>query len=219
MGSSLEAQRTGHPTPPRRDRRSGEPHRHTLIGVHRRIITLGLSSLLLLLAGCAGATAPTAPPAATAPPAVTGSAAPVEPGSVRVTGAVREPGAWAPDRLSRLPGRSAAVTYATGRGPESHTVTGVPLSALLDQAGLTPLPGKHGELSTGVLVVGADDYRALLSYGEIVAATGDRAVLLATVQDGRPLARPRLVVPGDAEGARYVRDVVEVHVVNVQPGG
>ncbi|MDT7692108.1 MAG: hypothetical protein QOI75_1475, partial [Pseudonocardiales bacterium] len=30
---------------------------------------------------------------------------------------------------------------------------------------------------------------------------GNRAVLLATSQDGAPLARPRLVLPGDVKGA------------------
>jgi hypothetical protein len=46
---------------------------------------------------------------------------------------------------------------------------------------------------------------------------GNRAVLLATSQDGAPLARPRLVLPGDVKGARYVNDVVELHVLHATP--
>jgi hypothetical protein len=32
-----------------------------------------------------------------------------------------------------------------------------------------------------------------------------------------PLARPRLVLPGDVKGARYVSDVVELHVLHATP--
>lgn len=42
---------------------------------------------------------------------------------------------------------------------------------------------------------------------------GNRAVLLATAEDGKTLAQPRLVVPGDVKGGRYVTDVVGLHVV------
>lgn len=62
------------------------------------------------------------------------------------------------------------------------------------------------------LVIGADGYRALISYGEMAPGLGERAVLLATAEDGLPLARPRLVVPGDAKGSRSVTDAVEPRV-------
>jgi DMSO/TMAO reductase YedYZ molybdopterin-dependent catalytic subunit len=185
---------------------------------HRLSITLVLLSTCVL-AGCA-TTAPPGPAPAGAPAATTvATGAPVPPGQLRVTGAVRVPDTWTSDRLARLPRHTVAVTFGTDRGPESHSETGVPLSALLDQAGLLPVPGvKHSELSAGVLVIGADGYRALVSYGEIAPAFGNRDVLLATVQDGQQLARPRLVVPGDVKGGRDVRDVVEVHVINAASG-
>ena len=65
----------------------------------------------------------------------------------------------------------------------------------------------------GVLAVGADGYAALVSFGEISPEFGDRGVLLATAEDGKPLERPRLVVPGDVKGGRYVSDVVELRVI------
>ena len=40
-------------------------------------------------------------------------------------------------------------------------------------------------------------------------------MLLAIARDGAALARPRLVVPGDVKGARYVSHVVELKVVRV----
>ena len=45
----------------------------------------------------------------------------------------------------------------------------------------------------------------LVSYGEIAPDFGNRGALRAT-QDSTPLARPRLVVPGDVKGGRYVSD-------------
>lgn len=47
---------------------------------------------------------------------------------------------------------------------------------------------------------------------EVHVVTG---ALLATEQDGTPLPRPRLVVPGDRKGGRYVSDLVELKVVRV----
>lgn len=187
------------------------------MGLRLSITLVSLSTCVL--AGCA-TTAPSGPaPAGTPAPATVATPVPVPPGQLRVTGAVRAPDTWTADRLARLPRHTVAVTFGTDRGPESHSETGVPLSALLDQAGLLPVSGvKHSELSAAVLVIGADGYRALVSYGEIAPAFGNRDVLLATVQDGQPLARPRLVVPGDVKGGRDVRDVVEVRVINAASG-
>jgi hypothetical protein len=37
-------------------------------------------------------------------------------------------------------------------------------------------------------------------------------ILLATSMDGKPLAKPRLAVPGDKGGGRYVDDVTTIRV-------
>ena len=42
-------------------------------------------------------------------------------------------------------------------------------------------------------------------------------VLVAYVEDGQPLDRPTLVVPGDVEGARYVSELTELRVVDLAP--
>ena len=69
-----------------------------------------------------------------------------------------------------------------------------------------------------VLAIGADGYAALVSYGEISPDFGNRGLLLSTSEDGAALARPRLVVPGDVRGGRYVSDVVELHVLRATAG-
>jgi solute:Na+ symporter, SSS family len=66
----------------------------------------------------------------------------------------------------------------------------------------------------------ADGHAALVSYGEISPDFGNRRILLATSEDGVALERPRLVVPGDVKGARYVSAVLiilgDIALVTVQ---
>jgi hypothetical protein len=67
--------------------------------------------------------------------------------------------------------------------------------------------------------MGADGYRALVSYGEIPPGSGNRGAILAVEQDWARLPRPRLVVTGEVTGGRDVNDVVELDVVRVEPTG
>ncbi|MGD9527603.1 hypothetical protein [Pseudonocardia sp.] len=46
---------------------------------------------------------------------------------------------------------------------------------------------------------------------------GNRGILLAVTQDGADLTRPRLVVPGDVKGGRYVSDIVQLHITRTAP--
>jgi hypothetical protein len=193
--------------------------------------SVGLAALLWS-GGCAPAAPPAqAPavstPAASAPAASTAASGqapapaqpPVEAGAVRITGAARQPGVFTAAQLAAIPSQTVAVTFGTEKGSQRHTEVGVPLSTVLSQAGPVLTEGKkHDELSVGVLVIGADGYQALVSYGELAPALGNAGALLATSQDGAPLARPRLVLPKDGQGARYVSDVVELHVVHLGPG-
>ena len=87
---------------------------------------------------------------------------------------------------------------------------------MLPTTALALTPGrKNDQAALAVTATGADGYAATVSYGEIDPDLGNRGVLVATAEDGKPLARPRLVVPGDVKGARYVSDLVELHVGHV----
>jgi DMSO/TMAO reductase YedYZ molybdopterin-dependent catalytic subunit len=166
---------------------------------------------VVLLAGCAGS----APWIAPAPAASAAPAASTPPGQVRITGAVDRPSTLSVAALAAMPSQMVAVEFGTDKGTERHTYLGAPLVGLIDGAGPALTPGtKHDELSLGVLVVGADGYRTLLSYGELSPSFGNTGVLLATSQDGKPLSRPRLVAPHDVKGGRYVSDVVEIDVIH-----
>jgi hypothetical protein len=71
---------------------------------------------------------------------------------------------------------------------------------------------KNDKLRHYVSVSATDGYRALVAYGEIDPGFENKDVLLATSEDGRSLVvdGPRLVVPGDISGGRYVSNVNRV---------
>jgi hypothetical protein len=107
------------------------------------------------------------------------------------------------------------VQFSSGKGSEKHTESGVLLSDLVAVPTLATTSRKNDQLAFAVLATGADGYAALVSYGEIAPDFGNSGVLLATTQDRTPLPRPRLIVPGDVKGGRYVSDVVQLRVVRV----
>jgi hypothetical protein len=134
-------------------------------------------------------------------------------GVVRLTGDLKQPRDLHVAELAALAQHTVDVRFQSGSGPQSHSETGVLLSDVLPPDALATTDRHNDQLAFGVLAVGADGYAALVSYGEVSPDFGDRGILLATGEDGHPLDRPRLVVPGDLKGGRYVSDVVELRVV------
>lgn len=170
---------------------------------------------LAVLVGCAAGTA--APPAEALPAAGETAAVALPPeGTVRLTGDLVEPRDVTLDDLAALPRQTVEVTFQTRNGPQQHTETGVLLSDLIPPDALATADGtKNDPLRFGVLATGSDGYAALVAYGEVSPDFGNTGILLATAEDGVELERPRLVVPGDVKGGRYVSDVVELRVVRV----
>lgn len=127
----------------------------------------------------------------------------VPPGGVRIVTphrSVTVPG-WL---LAHLPARTWQVAFLAGTTPQTQTERGPSLSAVLLVAGVPPLPG------TSVVAVGANGYGAAVTLAEDYV--GGRPLLLSTVEDGAPLAQPRLVPDGDVKGGRYVSGVVTLAV-------
>lgn len=165
-----------------------------------------------LLGGCAAASAPPAAAPVSAPAPVATS--PVSaPGTLLLSGDLRTPGSVTVAQLAARPQVTIEVEYRKGEGVEQRTEVGVPLSDLLPADSLATTDRKNDLLAFAVLAIGADGYAALVSYGEISPDFGDRGLLLSVSEDGKPLERPRLVVPGDVKGGRYVSDVVELRVI------
>jgi hypothetical protein len=112
-------------------------------------------------------------------------------------------------QLAALPTRTRSVSFQTATGSQKHIESGPSLASVLDRASVPLGP------SSSVIVVGADGYLATVTPAE--ATAGGRPLLLSTVEDGVPLARPRLVVDGDVTSGRYVYDVVDLVVAHPSP--
>ena len=107
------------------------------------------------------------------------------------------------------------MSFSAAGAPVTHTYVGALLTDVLATAQPTFDPNvKNDSLSYWVSATGADDYSALVAWGEIDPGFGAKQVLLAYSVDGTDLcsAGPTLVVPGDLKGGRYVSTIVRVHV-------
>jgi hypothetical protein len=110
------------------------------------------------------------------------------------------------------------VTFNSREGPQAHTYVGAPLVDIVTAADPSvDLARKHPLLAVAVVATGADGYSAVISWGELSPELAGTPVLVAYVEDGQPLDRPTLVVPGDVEGARYVSELTELRVVDLAP--
>jgi Oxidoreductase molybdopterin binding domain len=136
--------------------------------------------------------------------------------TMSVSGQVRMLTSFTLDALRGLPSRTESVTYTTDSGQQSHTYTGCDLDAVIAAAD-PEVDGaaEHPSLTIAILATGADGYSAALSWGDISPSLAQRPALVAYSEDGAPLDQPRLVVPSDLEGARYVKDLTQVRVVNL----
>ncbi len=118
------------------------------------------------------------------------------PGAVLVTGALKHPFEVTIDQLRGMPMHTVRVTFQNDKGTEHHTEGGVLLAQLLGPTALATQNKKGDLLSFVVLAVGADGYRAAVSYGEISPDFANKDVLVATSRGWHA------VEPPPAGGAR-----------------
>lgn len=116
------------------------------------------------------------------------------------------------ESLSKLPAMEQNVGFQTSKGIKNAHYKGILLWDLLKANGLIDESGHHNELRQVFSVTGADGYRIDFSVGEIAPDFGNKAMMLSTEEDGKPLSPPTLTVPGDNRGARNVHDVVKIEV-------
>lgn len=112
------------------------------------------------------------------------------------------------------------VKVTTHTSDVSATFEGVALNALLEKAGVEfghSMRGKH--LASCLLVEAEDGYRAVIALPELDPDFTDKQVILAYVQDGKPLDRKagryRIVIPDEKRMARWVRQVTTLKIVDV----
>lgn len=111
--------------------------------------------------------------------------------------------------MPRITVAVAAVTYG-----------GVLLDDVLKRAGLPTGSSLRGKaLTTYILVEAQDGYQVVFSLGELDPSVTDSQIVLADSSDGKPLAETegpfRLVIPKDKLGARSVRMLRRIRVVQV----
>jgi hypothetical protein len=119
--------------------------------------------------------------------------------------------------ISALPHTTIKVNGHDG----SATFSGVPVSTLLEKAGITfgeSLRGKR--LASCLLVEAADGYRVVIALPELDPGFTDKQILLVDKRETHPLDEKegpyRIVIPDEKRMARWVRQVKTLRIVDVQ---
>jgi DMSO/TMAO reductase YedYZ molybdopterin-dependent catalytic subunit len=150
---------------------------------------------------------------ATAAPLIAQQSAP----SIAVTGAVAQPLTLTAADLATMP----RETVTTNNNGIVTTYEGVWLSDVLKKAGV-PLGSalRGAALSAYVVASASDGYQVVFSVGELDPEMTDGQFLLADKANGKPLFGEngafRLVVPKDKRGARSVRMLTSLNVVQLR---
>jgi len=137
--------------------------------------------------------------------------------AIQVTGAVKQALTLTADDLARMP----RATVRTSNNGMETVYEGVWLHQVLKKAGVpqgSELRGKA--LASYVLAEAQDGYQVVFSLAELDPAFIDNEILLADTANGKPLfgaqGRFRLVAPKDKPGARSVRMLTKLEVVQVR---
>ncbi|MFC9549884.1 hypothetical protein ACFTWF_03450 [Rhodococcus sp. NPDC056960] len=109
---------------------------------------------------------------------------------VLVGGAVEHPLELTDAALRGYPPHTESGEFDSSKGPQAHTYVGALLSDVVDSADPREADAKNPLLRLVVRAAASDGY------------------------DGQPLGHPRLVVPSDKKGGRYVSDLTELTVVD-----
>ncbi len=137
--------------------------------------------------------------------------------SVQVTGAVKQTLNLTPEELAKMP---RASVKTGGNGMET-VYEGVWLHEVLKRAGVPQGGELRGKaLASYVLASAQDGYEVVFSLGELDPSFIDNEILLADTENSKPLfgaqGRFRLVVPKDKPGARSVRMLTKLEVVQLR---
>ncbi|WP_327739363.1 molybdopterin-dependent oxidoreductase [Streptomyces nojiriensis] len=193
----------------------------------RRVAHVCAAATALLITSCGTADDPkdtaasSAPAPASASASPKASAAPIRPGEVRIAGEVDKPYTITLADLRKLPQAEASVEFISAKGDQKHTYRGVLLHEVLKAAQPRFDQGKkNGQLRGVVAATGGGDYRAVFAWAELDPGFAKSQILLAVSEDGTAFedsAGPRLVVPQDTRGGRYVSELNQLWVGTVDP--
>jgi len=113
------------------------------------------------------------------------------------------------------------VKVATHGAENNATFEGVALKTVLEKGGVEFGHSMRGKrLASCLLVEAADGYSAVIALSEIDPDFTDKQIVLAFLQDGKPLDAKvgpyRIVIPDEKRMARWVRQVTTLKIVDVQ---
>ena len=140
------------------------------------------------------------------------------PAKLVVSGDVAKPITLGAEDLAAMPREKVSIPDQDGTQVEYEGVT---LREILQRAG-TPLGNQlRGKaLTTYVLAKAHDGYQVVFALGEIDASFGNGKILVVDKRDGKALfgyqGPLRLVCPDDKAGARSVRMLETLEVVQLQ---
>ena len=139
------------------------------------------------------------------------------PATLQIIGAVKQTLSLSPDDLAKMP---RATVKTTNNGMET-VYEGVWLHEVLKKAGVPQGGELRGKALAGYILAKAHDgYEVVFSLAETDPAFIDNEMLVADTANGRPLfgaqGRFRLVVPKDKPGARSVRMLTTLEVVQLR---
>lgn len=137
-------------------------------------------------------------------------------GAVTISGAVAEQMTVSLADLRAYPAQTQQVSYEGAGKHQEHTYVGASVFDILTAAKpQIDQTAKNGIIRLAVLGTASDGYQAAFSWGEFEPGFHNTPILIAYTEDGQDLQAPRLVVPGDARGGRYLDDVSNLDVVDL----
>ena len=119
---------------------------------------------------------------------------------------------WTPATLAALP--HVSVTVHNEHTKADETYSGVPLIALLTPLGVTDKP-RGKDLRLYLVAAGSDGYEVVYAIGEVTPDVHDATVMVADMENGKPLSDDgplKLVATGEKRPARWVRNLVAIKV-------
>jgi DMSO/TMAO reductase YedYZ molybdopterin-dependent catalytic subunit len=140
---------------------------------------------------------------------------------IRVSGRVSNPRNFTENDLKALPAVTETLTFQSRESMRTATFTGVPLREVIKAAGnlINDGHGRLDRLEKYIVARGASGFAVVISWGEIDPICANTGILVAYEMDGQPLGpsegMARLVVPGDAHGARFVSQLAELQVCGI----
>jgi hypothetical protein len=124
-----------------------------------------------------------------------------------------------PEDIAAIPHKTVSVFNSHAKANEKYS--GVPLSELLSKVDVPFGEKVRGELfMTAVIAQGTDKYNVLFSRAEIDPSIHTGDVIVADSVDGQKLREDgmfKLVSTEERRPARWVRNLVEISVIEVKP--